>query len=207
MEQLCFSHMNHDESEIRQVVFHFMDNEILMTSYDVVIEAHREDALCGLLKDFEDKFDDTNNIIHLKWFSMHNVSSNDLKFFITKNKSYMSFFIRDDTIINTYIPYDFLKFMCVKVKNIINDYNYDYMFKISVNRDNCINNINFTKSRIFPFRDHYRVRDYVILRNEYIQDVSTYKSYFYRTKKLDKCLEYLKRINPEIIEWSKIVYE
>lgn len=45
MEQLYFIHAEHDESNIRQVVFHFMNNEILHTLYDVVISNHSGDLL------------------------------------------------------------------------------------------------------------------------------------------------------------------
>lgn len=167
MEQLYFIRVEHDESETRQVVFHFMDNEILYTLYDVVMNDHQDDMLSTLLEENECRFDEVNNIIHLRWFSKHNVSSSDLKFFITKNKSYISMSIYDGKIIKRYIPYDFLKFMNVKVENMIDDYEYEYIAEVKLNEHNLIEGIESPYiNSVCRDVNYYRLKEYYNMYNK-----------------------------------------
>lgn len=204
MEQLYFIRAEHDESEIRQVVFHFMDNEILYTLYDVVINDHQDDMLSTLLNENECRFDETNNIIHLRWFSRHNISSNDLKFFITKNKSYISLSIYDGKLIKRYIPYDFLNFMCVKVENMIKDYEYDYIADIYVNKNNLITNIetnNYSDINRACEVNYYRLKEYYNMYNkinlsEIVYKINNRKEYIHFDKFRKHCSKF--------IQWIKI---
>lgn len=90
LSRLIYIKSDCDESDEKQIVFHFDDDNKLYTTYSEIMIDHKENLLSHLVKDISEKYStDENNIIHVRWIERHtDVSIDNIKCFIQRNRCY-----------------------------------------------------------------------------------------------------------------------